>query len=55
MRHWIQKQARRPSIINEITEADEETLPYAEEDWDLPFSMQTRQIDGARPTKKYNP
>ena len=42
---------------NEVTEADEETLPYAEEDWqdpkqmeviknlepDLPFTIQTRQ------------
>ena len=44
---------------NEVIEADEETLSYAEEDWekpeqievpksiepDLPFSMQTRQSD----------
>ena len=44
---------------NEVMEADDETLSYAEEDWekpeqievpksiepDLPFSMQTRQSD----------
>ena len=55
--------------LKEIFEANEETLPYAEEDWDnpkqievpknmesdLPFLTQTRQIDRARPTKKYNP
>ena len=54
---------------NEVIEADDETLPYAEEDWqdpeqienpknlepDLPFTMQTRQNDGTRPRKKYNP
>ena len=54
---------------NEVIEADDETLPYAEEDWqdpeqmevpknlepDLPFTMQTRQSDGTRPRKKYNP
>ena len=54
---------------NEVTEADEETLPYAEEDWqdpkqmeviknlepDLPFTIQTRQSDKTRLTKKYNP
>ena len=48
---------------------DEETLPYAEEDWqdpeqaevpkklepDLPFSIQTRQNDRTRSKKKYNP
>ena len=53
---------------NEVIEADDETLPYAEEDWqdpeqteipknlepDLPFTMQTRQGDGRRPRKKYN-
>ena len=52
-----------------MIEADDETLPYAEEDWqdpdqkevpknlepDLPFTTQTRQNDGARPKKKYNP
>ena len=45
---------------NEVIEEDDETLPYAEEDWqdpeqievpknlesDLPFTMQTRQNDG---------
>ena len=54
---------------NEVIEADDETLPYAEEDWqdpeqmevpknlepDLPFTVQTRQNDGTRPEKKYNP
>ena len=54
---------------NEEIEADDETLPYAEEDWqdpeqtevpknlepDLPFTIQTRQKDGSRPRKKYNP
>ena len=54
---------------NEVIEADEQTLPYAEEDWqdpekmevpknlepDLPFTIQTRQSDRTRLTKKYNP
>ena len=54
---------------NEVIEADEKTLPYAEEDWqdpeqmevpknlesDLPFTIQTRQNDGTRSRKKYNP
>ena len=54
---------------NEVSEADEETSPYAEEDWqdpeqmevpkklepDLPFTIQTRQSDRTRLTKKYNP
>ena len=54
---------------NEVIEADEETLPYAEEDWqdpeqmevpknlepDLPFTIQTRQSDRTRLTKKTNP
>ena len=54
---------------NEVIEVDEETLPYAEEDWqdpeqvevpkklepDLPFSIQTRQNDRTRSKKKYNP
>ena len=53
---------------NEVIEAEDETLPYAEEDWqdpeqtgvpknlelDLPFTLQTRQGDGKRPRKKYN-
>ena len=53
---------------NEVIEADDGTLPYAEEDWqdpeqmdvpknlepDLPFTIQTRQGDGTRPKKKYN-
>ena len=52
----------------EIIEADEEILPYAEEDWenpeqievpknmepDLPFTMQTRQSDRTRSAKKNN-
>ena len=54
---------------NEVIETDEETLPYAEEDWldpeykevpvclepDLLFTIQTRQSDRTRLTKKYNP
>ena len=54
---------------NEVIEVDEETLPYAEEDWqdpgqrevpknlepDLPFTIQTRQNDRTRSKKKYNP
>ena len=54
---------------NEVIEANEETLPCAEEDWqdseqmevpknlepDLPFTIQTRQGDRTRLTKKYNP
>ena len=53
---------------NEVIEADDETLPYAEEDWqdpeqtevpknlepDLLFTIQTRQGDGRRHRKKYN-
>ena len=53
---------------NEMIEADDETLPYAEEDWQdpeqtevpknlepgLPFTLQTRQGDEKRPRKKYN-
>ena len=52
-----------------MIEADEETLPYAEEDRqdpeqkdvpknlepDLPFTIQTRQKDRTRSKKKYNP
>ena len=55
--------------LNEVNEADDETLPYAEEDWqdpelmevpknlepDLPFTIQTRQNDRTRPRKKNNP
>ena len=54
---------------NEVIEADEEDLPYAEEDWedpeqrevpkklepDLPFTIQTRQNERTRYKKKYNP
>ena len=54
---------------NEVIEADEETLPYAEEDWqdpeqrevpknlepDLPFTIQIRQNDRKRSKKKYDP
>ena len=54
---------------NEVIEADDETLPYAEEDWQdpeqrevpknlergLPFTIQTRQNDRTRSKKKYNP
>ena len=52
-----------------MIEADDETLPNAEEDWqdpekrevpknlepDLPFTIQTRQNDRTRPRKRYNP
>ena len=52
-----------------MIEADDETLPYAEEDWqdpeqrevpmnlepDLPLTIQTRQNDRTRSKKKYNP
>ena len=52
---------------NEVIEADDETLTYAEEDWqdpdqmevpknlepDPPFTIQTRLNDGTRPKKKY--
>ena len=54
---------------NDVIEADDETLPYAEEEWqdpeqrevsknleaDLPFTIQTRQNDRTRSEKKYNP
>ena len=54
---------------NEVIGADDETLTYAEEDWqdpeqrkvpknlepDLPFTIQTRQNDRTRSKKKYNP
>ena len=54
---------------NDVIEADDETLPYVEEDWqdpeqrevpknlepDLPFTIQTRQNDRTRSKKKYNP
>ena len=54
---------------DEVIEADDEFLPYAEEDWqdleqmevpknlepDLPLAVQTRQNAGTRPRKKYNP
>ena len=54
---------------NDVIEADDETLPYAEEDWqdpeqrevhknlepDLPFTIQTRQKDRTRSKKKCNP
>ena len=54
---------------NDVIEADDETLPYAEEDWqdpeqrevpkslepDLPFTLQTRQNDRTKSKKKYNP
>ena len=52
-----------------MIEADGETSPYAEEEWqdpeqmevpknlepNLPFTIQTRQSDRTRLTKKYNP
>ena len=54
---------------NDVIEADDETLPYAEDDWhdpeqmevpknlepDIPFTIQSRQNDGTRPKKRYNP
>ena len=54
---------------NEVIEAHNETLHYAEEGWqdpeqkevpknfepDFPFTIQTRQNAGRRPKKKYNP
>ena len=54
---------------NDVIEADDETLLYAEEDWqdpeqrevpmnldpDLPFTIQTRQNNRTRSKKKYNP
>ena len=54
---------------NDVIEADDETLPYGEEDWqdpeqrevpknlepDLPFTVQTRQNDRIKSKKKYNP
>ena len=54
---------------NDVIEAEDETLPYPEEDWqdpqqmevpknlepDLPFTIQTRQNGGTRPKKKYIP
>ena len=52
-----------------MIEEDDETLPYAEEDWhdpekrevpknlepDLPFTIQTQQNDRTRPRKRFNP
>ena len=54
---------------NEVIEAEDETLPYAEEDWqdpekrevpknlepDLSITIQTRQNDRTRSKRKYNP
>ena len=54
---------------DDVIEADDEALPYAEEDWqdpeqrevpknlelDLPFTIQTRQNDRTRSKKNYNP
>ena len=54
---------------NEMIEADDETLPYAEEDWqdpeqrevpknlepDLPLTIQIRQNDRTRHRKRYSP
>ena len=54
---------------NDVIEADDETLPYAEEDWQDPeqrevpknlepdflFTIQTRQNDRTRSKKKHNP
>ena len=67
----VEKRTNTPMDLdpNEVIEANDETLPYAEEDWqdpkqmevpknlepDLPFTIQTRQGDMIRPKKKYNP
>ena len=68
----VVEEGSRPTLdldSNEMIEANEETLPYAEEDWhepeqmevpknlepDLPFAIQTRQSHRSRVTKKYNP
>ena len=67
----VEERIRPPLDLdpNEVIEADDETLPYAEEDWqdpeqmevpknlepDLPFTIQTRQNDRTRSKKKYNP
>ena len=67
----VEEETRTPLDLdpNEVIETNDETLPYAEEDWqdpeqmevpkklepDLPFTIQTRQNDGTRPKKKYNP
>ena len=71
-RNEVVEEGKNPPLDldpNEVIEADEETLPYAEEDWqdpaqmevpknlepDLPFTIQTRQNDRTRSRKKYNP
>ena len=55
--------------LTERVEVGDETLPYAEEDWDcpeqteiakgvqtdFPFTMETRQSNKGRNKKKYNP
>ena len=55
--------------LTERVEVDDETLPYAKEDWDcpeqtevnrgvqpnFPFTMETRQGKRGRKKKKYNP
>ena len=68
----VEKEGTSPPLDlhpNEVIEADDETLPYAEEDWqdpvqmevpknlepDLPFTIQTRQNDRTRSKKKYIP
>ena len=67
----IEEGTSTPLVLdpNDVIEADDETLPYAEEDWqdpeqgeipknlepDLSFTIQTRQNDGSRLRKKYNP
>ena len=54
---------------SEVIEADDEMLPYPEEDWqdpeqrevpknlepDFPITIQTRQNDRTRPRKRHNP
>ena len=65
----VEEGSSPPLDLDPNEEADEETLPYAEEDCedpeqmeilknlepDLPFTIQTRQSDTTRLTKKYNP
>ena len=67
----IEEGTRTPLDLgpNYVIEADDETLPYEEEDWqdpqqrevpknlepDLPFTIQTRQNDRIRSKKEYNP
>ena len=70
MKSWTKEQVHHWTWIQtEVIEADEETLPYADKDWqdpeqrevpknlepDLPFTIETRQNDRTISKKKYNP